>query len=98
VRKLSLKKMQVKMRKPNAGVASKDKLNESYDKAYGANGQQFFEKLTHKGVAFGRNLAKGCETFSKIAVCCIGAGGSIRFFARFEVTFRADFSRFFKFK
>ncbi len=93
-RKLSLEKMQVKMRKPNAGVASKDKLNESYDKAYGANGQQVFEKLTHEGVAFGSNLAKGCETFSKIAACCIGAGGGIRFFAHFEVTFRAIFQDF----
>jgi hypothetical protein len=54
------------MRKPNAGVASKDKLNESNHKAYCANYQQFFEKLTHEGVVFGSNLSKGCETFSTV--------------------------------
>jgi hypothetical protein len=56
------------MRKPNAGVAGKEELTESNYKAYCANGQQFFEKLTHEGVVFGSNLSKGCETFSKIAV------------------------------
>ena len=82
------------MRKPNAGLASKDKLNESNRKAYCANYQQFFEKLTHEGVAFGSNLAKGCETFSKIAVAVSVLAVALRFFAHFEVTFRANFSRF----
>jgi hypothetical protein len=58
--------MQVKMRKPNAGVSGKEELTESNYKAYCANGQQFFEKLTHEGVVFGSNLSKGCETFSTV--------------------------------
>jgi hypothetical protein len=55
------------MREPNAGVSSKDKLNESNSEAYCANCQQFFEKLNHEGVVFGSNLAKG-ETFSSGAL------------------------------